>query len=288
MHIYVLHFIANLSVIVAVITSYLVIFERRRFNLFVEAAFLGVKKPEYLNRNQEPWYKPERLWRMAILLLGLGGTCCMLYGGFKELFSWMPYSWRDEQGEWAAISMAGTFSFVGALVVYTLFSKIASIIEVKESLVEEVCFQYALRESIRDFLTASEGLLEYKFNFCYLIAIASDVLDKYDLILTSIARQRKLISDNELLPKIDHSDSFYGILRVLREQRGRELINSYQLEKNLQTNEGPRAPSLDFQDVFDAGSYHVKLVRLAIWAELNGKVDALKQFLISEARWCFR
>jgi hypothetical protein len=285
---YFLHFIANISVIIAASTAYFVIFKNRQFRIFSEVALLGFEKPAYINRNKEPWYKPERFWRMSVFVLGFGGTCYILYGGFKELFSWMPYSWRDEEGEWIAISMAGTFSFIGALAVYSLFSKLSSIIDEKESLVEEVWFQYALRDSIRDLLISSDMQLKYQFDFCYLLITATNRVDKYDFTLTSIARLRKFIGDNELLPKPDYSDELYRVLHILKKRKGHELINLDKLEKAFRTNEGPRYPSLDSGSGFEAGSYHVRLVKFAIWAELNGKIDVLEQFLRNEARWYFR
>ncbi len=288
MLLYLLHFIANISVIVAASTAYFVIFKNRQFNMFSEVALLGFEKSEYINRNEEPWYKPERFWRMLVLVLGFGGTCYILYGGFKELFSWMPYSWRDEEGEWTAISMAGAFSFMGTLAIYSLFSKLDSIIEDKENLVEEVWFQYSLRDGIRDLLTSSDMQLRYQFKFCYLLTTASNMVDKYDFILTTIAKQRKLIGDNELPPKPSYSDELYRVLHILKKRKGQELINADRLEKALRTNEGSRQPSLDSGYGFEAGSYHVKLVKFAIWAELNGKIDALEQFLRNEARWYFR
>jgi hypothetical protein len=288
MFLYLLHFVANISVIIAVSTAYFVIFKNRQFNMFSDVAFLGFEKPEYANRNKEPWYKPERFWRVSVLILGFGGTCYMLYGGFKGLFSWMPYSWRDEEGDWAALSMAGTFSFMGTMAIYSLFSKLGSMIRDKENLIKEVWFQYALRDGIRDFLTSSETQLRYQLNFCYLLAITSNMVDKYDLILTIIAKQRNLIGDNETSPKPNYSDELHGVLYTLNKKKGQELINADKLEKAFRTNEGPRSPSLDSGFSFDAGSYHVKLVKFAIWAELNGKIYALEEFLRNEARWYFR
>ncbi|HOO49707.1 MAG TPA: hypothetical protein PLK94_00310 [Alphaproteobacteria bacterium] len=102
------------SVVVALIVSYIAIFHTSKFNQLMATAFPG----EYSHREFEPLpiYHPQRIWRIAVILLSVLGSGTLFYGIFIRLLGWMPYDWRTEDGDWLAeyySLWAAIFSIIG-------------------------------------------------------------------------------------------------------------------------------------------------------------------------------
>ena len=284
---YLFHFIGLASVAVAIVMGYLASFKVNHYKTF-EARAGGYFRDDA--RRTVPWYVPKRLWRISLLVFGFLGTCYILYGGTRQLTSWFPYSWRDEDGDWTAINTAITLGFFAACFAWSFMGRVQKLLKDGES----AQWRSQYRELTNSYLlkltqAKDEGsILRYR-NMAYLMADHGGTQTQRQLA-TNITygmepyrgENRASLKDPTL--KLEANILFRLIenqVQVNKLLNGDDLINA--LEDAANGVEPPRKVSSYNNE--DPITDQIRLEELVFWANETDSLGAMKEFFETKAMW---
>ena len=281
---YFFHFIGLASVIVAIAMGYWATFKINAFMVFMERVGGHFREP-IRSYDTIPWFVPERLWRILLLIFGFFGTCYLLYGGTKQLTSWFPYSWRDKDGEWSAIITSFTLCFLAACLVWGFVGKIQKLLENGES--AKWTWQFmdlTNRYLLKLIWEKDEKSILFYYGMAYLIAMRGGT-DTQRQLVKQIGYGRERLMDPSVKPKAS-----ILINRLEKQVQLNKLMNVGALIDQL-----PKAPN-GFNPHQTGGTYENKdpitdqifLKELVIWANETDSLDAMDEFFKTKAYWAPR
>jgi hypothetical protein len=278
---YFFHFIGLASVIVAIAMGYWATFKINAFMVFMERVG-GNFRDTVRSEQTIPWFVPERLWRILLLIFGFFGTCYLLYGGVKQLTSWFPYSWRNEEGDWTAIQTAWILCFFAAYLVWGFVGKIQKLLENGES--AKWTWQYlemANRYLLQLIWEKDEKSILFYYGMAYLIAERGGTNTQRQLA-KQIVYGRERLMDPSVKPKAS------SLLNWLEKQvQLNKLMNVGALIDQL-----PKAPNgskphqseLTYENK-DPITDQIFLEELVFWANETDGLDAMDEFFKTKAYW---
>lgn len=278
---YFFHFIGLASVIVAIAMGYWATFKINAFKIFVERVGGHFRDTVHSNHTI-PWFVPERLWRILLFIFGFFGTCYLLYGGTKQLTSWFPYSWRDEDGEWSAIITSFTLCFLAAYFVWAFFIVVQKLIKKGESANGRCQYmEMANRYLLKLICEKDEKSILFYYGMAYLIAMRGGT-DTQRQLAKQIVYGRERLMDPSVKPKAS------SLLNWLEKQvQLNKLMNIDDLIDQL-----PKAPN-GSKPHQTGGTYENKdpitdqifLDELVFWANETDSLDVMDEFFKTKAYW---
>ena len=86
----------DIAAVTAGILIYFSSYKPKVFIKFCDLAEFGVQDPTFYNKQKNPWYCYDRLWRCAVIILAVLGHIYLSYGIADNLIGWVPWVKENE------------------------------------------------------------------------------------------------------------------------------------------------------------------------------------------------
>lgn len=281
---YLLHLAGNIFALISLFLFYYSIFHHRDFDAFVKNAYEGVRELKW--HKKLAWYAPSRLWRTAIIMIALIGGYYICYAVFKQMFSWVPHNWVDEDNNWQAYSIACFLSFFGLIGIMFLLKKITEMVITKDRALMDLALKESYLRGITKLQESTGGKIEYYFDYCS--TFVDDLTSKEAILLNTIYTSK--VSHKKIRSIPNNCYQYMEAVKAIRRKVGFRIENINELLELLCDDLNDIPDEIGHLGKFywtkeREYQYNARLIELLSWAKLNEKLDVVTDFLNKKAIW---